>query len=84
MPIYLNLKLVDQFIYLGSNISSNEGDVNICIGKAWTTIDRLSTIWKSDLLNKIKWKVFQAVAMPVVLYRCTSWTRTKRLEEKAK
>ena len=27
------LKLVDQFIYLGSNISSTENYVNKCIGK---------------------------------------------------
>ena len=27
------LELVDQFIYLGSNISSTESNVNICIGK---------------------------------------------------
>ena len=33
------LKSVDQFIYLGSNISSTESDFNI--GKAWTTVDRL-------------------------------------------
>ena len=38
------LKLVDQFIYLGSNISSTENDVNICIGRVWTAIDRLTTI----------------------------------------
>ena len=35
------LKLVDQFIYLSSNISSTESNVNICIGKAWIAIDRL-------------------------------------------
>ena len=37
------LELVDQFIYLGSNISSTEIDVDICIGKPWTAIDRLMT-----------------------------------------
>ena len=37
------LKFVDKFKYLGSNISSTESDVNICIGKAWTAIDRLTT-----------------------------------------
>ena len=42
--------LVDHFTYLGSNIASTENNVNICIGKTWTTIDRLSTIWKSNLL----------------------------------
>ena len=34
-------KLINQFIYLGSNISSNESIVNICIGKAWTIIDHM-------------------------------------------
>ena len=33
------LKIVDQFIYLGRNISSTESDINILIAKAWTAID---------------------------------------------
>ena len=45
------LKLVDKFTYLSSNISSTESDINICLAKVWTTIDRLSIIWKSDLHN---------------------------------
>ena len=48
------LKLADEYIYLGNNISSTESDGNICIGKAGTTIDRLSSIKKSDLSNKKK------------------------------
>ena len=75
------LKLVDQFTYLGSNISSTESDVNIRIGKAWTAIDRLSIIWKSDLSDKIKRELFQAVAVSLLLYGCTTWTLTKRLEK---
>ena len=38
------LKLVDQFIYLGNNISSTESNVNIGIVKAWTTVDKLLII----------------------------------------
>ena len=53
--------LGDQFIYLGSNISSTESDFNILIGKAWTTIDRLMTIWKSDLSDKIKRRISTTV-----------------------
>ena len=45
------LKLEDVFIYLGSNIWSIENDVNICIGKTWTVIGRLTAIWKSDLIK---------------------------------
>ena len=71
------LKLVDKFTYLGSNISSTESDVSICIGKAWTAINRLSIIWKSDLTDKIKLDFFQVVAMLILLNGCTTWTLTK-------
>ena len=47
------LKSVDQFLYSRRNISSTERDVYICIGKAWTAIDRLITLWKSDLSDRI-------------------------------
>ena len=33
------LKLVDQFAYLGSNISSTENDVNMQLAKVWAVID---------------------------------------------
>ena len=68
------LKFVDQFIYLSSNISSTESNVNICIGKVRTAIDRLLIIWKSDLSDKIKLEFFQTVAMSVQLYGSTIWT----------
>ena len=44
----------DHFIYPSSNISSTESDVNIHIGKAWTSIGKLSIIKKSDLSKKYK------------------------------
>ena len=52
-----------KFIYLGSNISSIESAVNIRIGKAWRTIEMLSTIYKSDLSDKIKREYFQVEAV---------------------
>ena len=75
------LKLVDKFTYLGSNISSTESDDNIRLSKAWTAIKRLSIIWKFDLSDKIKLD-FQAVAVSMLLYGCTTWTLTKRTEKK--
>ena len=50
--------------------------------KAWTAIDRLSIIWKSDLTDKMKCSFFQAVVVSILLYGCTTWTLTKRLEKK--
>ena len=38
------------FIYDGFNVISSSGtDVNICMSKAWTIIDKVMTIWKTDL-----------------------------------
>ena len=49
-----SLKLVDKFTYLGSSVSSTEKDIDTRLTKAWTAIDRLSIIWKSDLTDKMK------------------------------
>ena len=67
-----SLKLVNQLIYNGSYISSTESDVYIC--KAWTVVDRASTILKSDISGKMKWKFFQIVAVSILLYGYTTWT----------
>ena len=77
-----SLKLVDKFTYLGSSISSIEKDIDTRLTKAWTAIDRLSIIWKSNLNNKMKRSFFQAVVVPILRYGCTTWTLTKRLEKK--
>ena len=50
--------------------------------KAWTAIDRLSIIWKSDLTDKMKHSFFQAAVVSILLYGCTTWTLTKRLKKK--
>ena len=51
------------------------------LAKAWTDIDRLSVIWKSDLTDKIKHSFFQAAIVSLLLYGCTTWTLTKRAEK---
>ena len=77
-----SLKLVDKFTYLGSSVSSTEKDIDTRLTKAWTAIDRLSIIWKSDLTDKMKRSFFQAAVVSILLYGCTTWTLTKRLERK--
>ena len=52
------LKLVDKFTYQGSSVSSTEKDIDTRLTKAWTAIDRLSIIWKSDLTDKMKRSFF--------------------------
>ena len=64
------LKLVDKFAYLGSTVSSTEKDIDTRLMKAWTAIDRLSIIWKSDLTDKMKRSFFQAVVVSILLLGC--------------
>ena len=64
--------LVDEFIYLSSNISSTESDVNICLAKVWNAIKR-----KLDPSDRIKQDCFQAVTVSLLLYKWTTWKLTK-------
>ena len=76
------LKLVDKFTYLGSSVASTEKDIDTRLTKAWAAINMLSIIWKSDLTDKMKRSFFQAAVASILLYGCTTWTLTKRLEKK--
>ena len=75
------LKLVDKFTYLGSSVST-EKDIDTRLTKAWTAMDKLSVIWKLDLTDRMKRSFFQAAVVSILLYGCTTWTLTKRLEKK--
>ena len=46
-----SLKLVGKFTYLGSSVSSTEKDIDTRLTKAWTAIDKLSVIYKTDLTD---------------------------------
>ena len=76
------LNLVDWFTDLGSSVSSTEKDIDTRLMTAWTAIDKLSIIWKSDLNDKMKRSFFQAAVVSILLYGCTPWTLPKRLEKK--
>ena len=77
-----SVRLVDKFTYLGSSVSPTENDIDTRLTKAWTAIDRLSIIWKSDLTDEMKRSFFQAAVVSILLYGCTTSTLTKRLEKK--
>ena len=76
------LKLVKNFTYLGSSVSSTKTDIRTRLAKALTAIDWLSVIWKSDLTDNMKCSFFQAAIVLIVLYGCTTWTLTKLVEKK--
>ena len=76
------LKQVEEFTYLGSNIASTEKDVNIGIGKAWSALDAMKILWKSDLPEHLKREFFKATVETILLYGSTAWTLTSSLESK--
>ena len=77
------LKLVDKFTYLGSSVESTEKDIETRLTKAWTAINRLLIIWKSDLTDKMKRSFFQAAVTSILLYGCTTWTDEPDMQDTA-
>ena len=77
-----SLKLVANFTYLGSSVSSTYTNIDTQLAKPWRANDSLSVIWKSDLTDKLKRSFFQATVVSVLLCGCTTWTLTKRMEKK--
>ena len=69
-----SMKPVDKFTYLGSSVPSTETGIKTQLAKAWTAIDRLSVIWKSDVTDKMKRSFFQAAVVSILQYGCTTWT----------
>ena len=77
-----NIKVVEDFKYLGSYIGSTEHDVNILIAKAWAALNSMKTIWKSGLKEKLKKNFSRATVESVLVYGSVTWTLTKALNKK--
>ena len=77
-----SIKAVENFIYLGSESNSTEKELKIRIAKAWAALNKMNSVWKSNLPNKLKREFFRATVEKVLLYGATTWTLTKYLESK--
>jgi hypothetical protein len=75
-----NIKAVQEFTYLGSNIISTKRDVEIRLGKAWAALISLNKIWKSSLPVELKRNFFRAAVESVLVYGAITWTLTRSLE----
>ena len=62
------------------HLSFTESVVNIV--KLWNALNRLLIIWKSGLSDKIKQNIIEAVALSILLARCTRYALTKCMEKK--
>ncbi|KAJ8355125.1 hypothetical protein AAFF_G00095480 [Aldrovandia affinis] len=75
-----DIEYVDNFTYLGSNISSTrnvEKDVRTRIGKAAGVFQRLCNIWSSNAITTaIKLRLYISVVIPTATYACETWMKT--------
>lgn len=76
------LEIVEEFLYLGSNVSSTKADIKRRIALAWSASNKLHKIWKSNLSRSFKLRLFCATVESVLLYGCETWTLTKALSNK--
>ena len=75
-----SLTLIDQFTYLGSNISSTESAVNKRMSKTWTAV-YLTIIGKSDKIKTGNFPSFGRVSTVVWLH---FWESIETFGEKAR
>ena len=67
-----DLEQVNDFNYLGSKIISSENDILVRIGSAWSALNKLTPIWKSNLDVSIKREFFRLLLNLILLiaHRC--------------
>ena len=70
------IKLVEVYKYLGGWMESTEQDIKVRIALAWAACNKLGSVWKSKLTNKIKLCLFLATVETVLLYSSNTWTLT--------
>ena len=73
------LNAVDNFTYLGSNLSRSvhiDNEINIRIAKASAAFSRLrKNVWeRRGIANHTKLMVYRAVVLPTLLYASETWT----------
>ena len=81
------IEVVQNFVYLGSNISSNvslDTEINSRIGKAFATFARLSArVWENPKLKiSTKVAVYSSCVLSTLLYSSETWATTKKQETK--
>ena len=73
-----SLKMVEDYVYLGSYISSSEKDFSLRKCMAWSACNDMYKIWTSQLPRRIKIEIFRAAIEPILLYCSETWTMSRK------
>ena len=78
----LDFSETSRRVHLPTKLSHQLWQTYTWLTKAWTAVDRISVIWKSELADKIKRSFFQTGVVSILPYGCTIWILNKRTEKK--
>ena len=67
------IKPTNDFLYREFWIYFNEKDVDVRICKAWVALQKLNTIWNSNLPKNLKLAFFHTTVSSVLLYGSSTW-----------
>ena len=56
--------------------------MKIRIAKAWVALNKIKSVWNSNLSDDLKRSFFRATVESVLMYGATAWTLTETLESK--
>ena len=70
-----------DFKYLGSWVDTTYEDMRIRKGAAWSAMNKMDVVWKSNFSRETKIRLFRATIESVLLYGCETWTLKKTLEK---
>ena len=76
------LKQVTNFKYLGGQMESSDKDWNYRKGMAWSALNKMSKIWKSNISQTMKRRVFSAAIESILLYNTETYTVNKAFNKK--
>ena len=74
------LDVKDDFKYLGAWIASTDQDIRIRRALAWNALHNMRKVWKSQLKDDIKRRLFVSTIESVLLYGAETWTLTAQQE----
>ena len=74
------LEVTDDFQYLGGWMESSEKDISVRRALAWKALHGMKKVWKTNLSDNIKRRLFVATVESVLLYGCETWTMTTSME----
>ena len=74
------LKRVDSFKYLGSQIPDSFHDFKVRKAMAWDACNKLERLWTSSLETKLKLRTFRTCVESILIYGSETWTITAKMK----